>query len=176
MKTARIHITGASGAGVTTLGRQLAIRLACPHHDTDDYYWLPTNPPFREKRVATDRLRLVDEMFAGRPAWILSGSLDGWGDPLIPMFDLVVFLYTTTKIRLERLRARESLRYGAERPSAESDEFLEWAAHYDDGSLPGRSLARHDAWLSRLPCHVLRLDGALPSVVLVDEVVRKLTL
>jgi adenylate kinase family enzyme len=174
MKTARIHITGASGAGVTTLGRQLAIRLACPHHDTDDYYWLPTTPPFREKRGAADRLRLIDEMFAGRPTWILSGSLDGWGDPLIPMFDLVVFLYTTAEIRLERLMTREELRYRPDRPSAASDEFLEWASHYDDGSRPGRSLARHEAWLSRLPCQVLRLDGALPTAVLVEEIVRKL--
>jgi adenylate kinase family enzyme len=36
MKSDRIHITGASGAGVTTRGRALADALALPHHDTDD--------------------------------------------------------------------------------------------------------------------------------------------
>jgi adenylate kinase family enzyme len=36
MKSRRIHVTGASGAGVTTLGRALADALAIPHHDTDD--------------------------------------------------------------------------------------------------------------------------------------------
>ena len=35
---------GASGAGVSTLGRALAGALALPHHDTDDYFWLPTIP------------------------------------------------------------------------------------------------------------------------------------
>jgi hypothetical protein len=32
MKTRRIHVVGASGSGVTTLGRALADALALPHH------------------------------------------------------------------------------------------------------------------------------------------------
>src|SRR3954468_18203090 len=92
MKTCRIHITGASGAGVTTLGRALADALAVSHADTDDYFWQPTDPPFQHSRDKADRLRLMHEMFVGRAAWVLSGSLDRWGDPLIPQFDLVVFL------------------------------------------------------------------------------------
>jgi adenylate kinase family enzyme len=46
MKLCRIHITGASGAGVSTLGCALADALAIPHHDTDDYFWQPTSPPY----------------------------------------------------------------------------------------------------------------------------------
>jgi adenylate kinase family enzyme len=38
MKSRRVHIMGASGADVTTLGRALADALAAPHHDTDDYF------------------------------------------------------------------------------------------------------------------------------------------
>lgn len=45
MKSRRIHLMGASGSGVTTIGRALAGRLALPHHDTDDYFWLPTVRP-----------------------------------------------------------------------------------------------------------------------------------
>jgi adenylate kinase family enzyme len=92
MHTCRLHITGASGAGVTTLGRALADALAIPHHDTDDYFWQPTHPPYRDKRPVPDRLRLMRELFLARSEWVLSGSLDGWGDPLIPAFDLVVFI------------------------------------------------------------------------------------
>jgi adenylate kinase family enzyme len=47
MRRCRIHITGASGAGVTSLGRALADALAIPHHDTDDYFWQPTIRPTR---------------------------------------------------------------------------------------------------------------------------------
>ena len=63
MKSRRIHLMGASGSGVTTLGRALAGRLALPHHDSDDYFWLPTAPPYQTTRPAADRLRLMREMF-----------------------------------------------------------------------------------------------------------------
>lgn len=38
----RIYITGASCAGVTTLGRTLASLLSLRHLDVDDFYWLPS--------------------------------------------------------------------------------------------------------------------------------------
>jgi hypothetical protein len=36
--------------------------------------------------------------------WVLSGSVAGWADALIPSFDFVVFLYVPTKVRLPRLQ------------------------------------------------------------------------
>ena len=164
MPTRRIHIVGASGAGVTTLGRALADALAIPHHDTDDYFHLPTDPPYRHQRDVADRLRLMDEMFLGRPQWVLSGSLDDWGGPVIALFDLVVFLYVPTAVRLHRLHERELRRNSVD------DDFLEWAAHYDDGTREGRNLPRHEAWLKTLHCPVLRLDGTLPVPDLVRQV------
>jgi adenylate kinase family enzyme len=67
MKGRRIQVTGASGSGVTTLGRALADALALPHHDTDDYFWQPTAPPYRTQRDAADRLRLMREMLCRAP-------------------------------------------------------------------------------------------------------------
>ena len=176
MKTCRVHILGASGAGVTSLGLALAAELATPHHDTDDYYWLPTNPPYREKREPAERLRLMRELFLDRADWVLSGSLDGWGDAVVTWLDLVVFLGTPTPIRIERLRAREIRRYGGEAlaPGGWQHEdytfFIEWAAHYEDGSREGRSRPRHEAWLAARTCPVLRLDGARPLAELAAEV------
>jgi adenylate kinase family enzyme len=163
MQARRIHIVGASGSGVTTLGRAVADALAIPHHDTDDYFHQLTDPPYRHRRDVADRLRLMHEMFLGRPQWVLSGSLDDWGGPVIAMFDLVAFVYVPTEIRLHRLRDRE-LRRGSM-----DDDFFEWAAHYDDGTREGRNLPRHEAWLKTLHCPVLRLDGTLP----VDDLVQK---
>ena len=176
MKTCRIHITGASGAGVTSVGRALADALAISHHDTDDYFWRPTNPPYREMREVADRLRLMRDVFLDRSDWVLSGSLDGWGDPVITLFDLVVFLYVPTAIRLQRLRARETQRFGADAMAPggsmhqQAEEFIEWASHYDDGTREGRNLARHQAWLTTLPCRVLRLDGIRQLQELVKEI------
>ncbi len=178
MKTCRVHITGASGAGVTSVGRAVADALAISHHDTDDYFWRPTNPPYREMREVADRLRLMRDVFLDRSDWVLSGSLDGWGDPIIPSFDLVVFLYVPTPIRLERLRAREARRFGAEAvaPSGsqhqQAEEFIEWASHYDDGTREGRNFARHQAWLATLPCRVLRLDGTRQLQELLEGICR----
>jgi adenylate kinase family enzyme len=176
MKPRRIHVTGASGSGATTLGRALADALALPHHDVDDYFWLPTVPPYRAKRAITDRLRLMGEMFLDRADWVLSGSLDGWGGPVVPLFDLVVFLRVPTDIRLVRLRAREARHFGADAVEpggwrhAETEEFIDWASHYDDGSREGRNLVRHEAWLATIACLVLRLDGRRPTPDLVREV------
>jgi adenylate kinase family enzyme len=159
MKTCRIHVMGASGAGVTGLGRALAA-LAIPHHDTDDYFWQPTAPPYRDKREIAERLRLMREVFLPRADWVLSGSLEGWGDVFIPVFDLVVLLTTPREIRLQRLRAREATHFGPDAVAPggwrhkEAEEFIEWASHYDDGDREGRSLTRHQAWLAAiaLPC------------------------
>jgi hypothetical protein len=107
MKSCRIHIMGASGAGVTSLGRALADAMAIPHHDTDDYYWQPTIPPYQRKRERSGRLRLMQEMFLPCAAWGLSGSLDGWGDAIIANFDLVVFLSTSMELRPQRLPAAD---------------------------------------------------------------------
>jgi adenylate kinase family enzyme len=175
---ARIHITGASGAGVTTLGRALAARLDAPQFDVDDFYWLPTDPPFVEKRPVASRLELLGERLTA-DSWILSGSLVGWGDPLIPLFDLVVFIYTPAELRLARLKAREAKRYG---PAIEpggvmhqtSQAFLAWAARYDEPHFEGRSLAVHNRWLERLPTPVLRLDGLTSTAEQVDAVLARI--
>ena len=176
-KARRIHVIGASGSGVTTLGRALADALAFAHHDTDDYYWLPTDPPYRQARPRADRLRLMREMFLPRSDWVLSGSAESWADSLIAYFDLVVFLRVPTDVRLERLREREARHFGTASVAPggwrhpETEDFVEWASHYDDGTREGRSLKRHLAWIATLPCPVLWLDGTRPIAELVNEVV-----
>jgi adenylate kinase family enzyme len=172
----RLHITGASGSGTTTLGRALASAWSVPHADADDYFWLPTSPPFMTKRDAGDRRRLMDEMFLGRDGWVLSGSVTEWGDPLLDHFDAVVFLSLDNEVRMERLRAREltrsgeAIRDGGAREAAYRN-FIDWANAYEDPEFNGRSRTRHEQWLSSLPCPVLRLDSARPVDELVSQVV-----
>ncbi|ANW00637.1 hypothetical protein [Bradyrhizobium icense] len=175
MQSCRIHVMGAPGAGVTSLGRALASTLAVPHHDTDDYFWLPTDPPYRHIRDVAERLKLMQDVFLPRAAWVLSGSLNGWGDVLIPNFDVVVFLTTPREIRLQRLRAREATLFGTEAVApggwrhAETEEFIEWASGYEEGNV-SRTQAKHQAWLAELACPVLRMDGSRPLPELVAEV------
>ncbi|WP_426610121.1 hypothetical protein [Bradyrhizobium sp. McL0616] len=175
MKSLRIHLMGASGSGVTTLGRALADRLALPHHDSDDYFWLPTVPPYQTTRPAAERLRLMREMFLPRLDWVLSGSVEGWGDQLVPLFDLVVFVTTSRELRMQRLRAREAAHFGTDAVAPggwrhdETESFVEWASHYDAGDREGRTLAKHEAWVADLPCPVVRVDGARPVAELIEQ-------
>jgi adenylate kinase family enzyme len=176
--SARIHITGASGSGVTTLGTALARLLGCPQYDVDDFYWAPTDPPFVEKRPVAERLELLKEPLK-RDCWVLSGSLVGWGDPIVPLFDLVVFVCAPTEVRMTRLKAREAARYGsAIEPGGamyeNSQAFLKWASRYDEPHFEGRSLAVHRRWLDRLTVPVLRLDGTTPTTEQVKAVVARL--
>jgi hypothetical protein len=112
VRACRLHITGASGTGTTTLGRAVASEWSVPHADVDDYFWVPTRQPYLVTRDVLDRLRLMDEVFLPRGAWVLSGSAMGWGDPLIELFGAVVFLALDPITRLHRLRTREAIRYG----------------------------------------------------------------
>jgi len=160
----RIHLLGASGSGTTTLGRALAERLQYPHFDTDDYFWLPTDPPFTHQRARTERQQLLMDDLTAQEQWVLSGSLCGWGDVAIPLFELVVFLAIPHDIRMKGLRRREHARFG-ERilPGGDmyekSQQFFAWAASYDDGGLDIRSRRLHDQWLSTLPCPILCFEG-----------------
>ena len=162
---ARIHVFGASGSGTTTLGADLAAALGCVHLDTDDYFWIQTDPPFREIREAGERLRLLMEALDSSPAWTLSGTLAGWGDPVADRFDLAVYLYVPGETRMARLRARERERYGPEifDPADPRHEihrgFLEWAAAYDSAGPEQRSRVKHEQWMAGLACPVLRIEG-----------------
>ncbi|MFK7700628.1 AAA family ATPase [Pseudomonas caspiana] len=151
-----ILITGAPGSGTSTLGRDLSRALSARHLEGDDYQWLPTNPPYQQM-VAKDQrgAALLADMQASVDT-VVSGSVMGWGRELEDAFDLVVFLYIPSDIRLARLKLREEQRFGKARP-----EFLAWAAQYDSGTEPGRSLQQHRAWLEQRRCEVLRLEGDL---------------
>jgi adenylate kinase family enzyme len=182
MPALAIHITGASGSGVSTLGRAISESTQAIQLDTDDFYWRRTEPRYTVPREVPERLCLIGEAMerAGPRGWILSGSIGDWGAPLVPLFRLVVFVRAPTEIRLSRLRQR-----GVERESAEQiapggsrhvqyQEFLDWAAGYDAGSNAGRSLARHEAWLAQLVCPVLRVDGTQAIAALTKQVLAAL--
>jgi adenylate kinase family enzyme len=172
----RIHIFGAAGSGATTLASALSVKYGHRHFDTDDFYWLPTDPPYQQKRTPFERQTFLARALGDTDTWVLSGSLCGWGDSFISRFELVVFLLVPVEVRLTRLRAREIMRYGHEaiavggRLYKRHVEFLNWAQQYDNGGLSMRSRALHEWWIQRLPCAMLRLDGDRPVETLLSEI------
>ncbi|MCD9195202.1 AAA family ATPase [Streptomyces albireticuli] len=174
MRGHRLLVTGPSGAGSTTLGRALATLWAVPHADVDDYLWLPTAPPYTHKRPVEERLALMHALFVPRAAWVLSGSLRGWGDGVIARADGVVFLTIDADTRMDRLKRREYVRYGDSIENGGAHEtahhdFMRWARGYEDTEVPGRR-TKDEHWLARLTCPVLRLDSTRPLDLLVKTV------
>lgn len=161
--TQRIHILGASGSGTTTLASVLSKELGYRHFDTDEFFWMKTDPPFQQKNPVEERIIQLKESLNGTNHWILSGSLCGWGDVFIPYFDLVIFLAIPHDIRMDRLYKREKLRYGNKIEKGGSMHethqiFMDWASQYDTGDMDIRSRRLHEEWLGHLDCPVLKIE------------------
>jgi adenylate kinase family enzyme len=160
-----IHIFGASGSGTTTLAQNLENKCGYKWLDTDNFFWLPTEPPFTTSRPPEERVRLLSESINENPKCVISGSLCGWGDVFIPQFELVIFIYTPSEIRKERLMKREFQRYG-NRIYEDGDmyeehiKFIDWAMAYDTGDINMRSLINHEEWLKKITYPVVKLNGA----------------
>lgn len=176
----KIHLFGASGSGTSTLGRALAERLGIAHFDSDSFYWHRSENPFSSRRTRDERIQLLQATVAGLENWVLSGSLCGWGDPIIPAFTHAIFVSLDPETRMQRLRAREFQRYGeqifegGERYTS-TQTFLAWAAGYDEGDHGTRSLRRHETWIKTLTCPVIRVDSTQCSVEgLVEQVLERL--
>ena len=174
----KIYITGASCAGVTTLGSMLAKKCAIRHVDVDDFYWLPTDPPYTQKRPPEQRVQLIKARL-DTTSWVLTGSFDGWGDALIEDADLIVFVLTPHDVRMSRLMAREPERYGDRiLPGGDMHDnhraFANWASQYEapGPGHAGRSLPRHESWLALQTLPVLRVDGARRVDELVQTVIQ----
>lgn len=160
-----IHIYGAAGSGTSTLGRKVSEALGYKFMDTDDYFWLPTNPPYTTRRDVTERLRMMKNDIENAENVVISGSLVDWGDELILYFTLVIRLYTDTAVRIDRIRKREREKLGSRiEPGGDMYEhhqwFVDWAASYDTAGLETRSKTKHDAWEKLLQCQQIVLNGA----------------
>ncbi len=171
----RVHIFGASGSGTTTLGKALASKLSISFFDSDDYYWQKTDPPYRQSYSKEQRVERLLADTNGLDSWVLSGSILKWGDALIPLFTLAVFVTLPHDLRLERLEQREIQRYGSRIKSKgdmyeSSQAFLDWARSYDTAGLETRSLKSHQDWMKTLTCPVLQLESTMAIEQLVDQV------
>lgn len=181
----KVYIFGASGSGTSTLGRELGSR-GFKWLDTDDFFWMPTDPMYTTKRPIEERIRLIKAELEANENVALSGSVGSsrtpWGAPLFDLFDLAVFIYTPPEIRIQRLRDREYREFGDRiRPGGDMyenhTEFVEWAKQYDivAEEYTIRSRATDEAVIrDYLKCPVLRLDGTADVAANADLVIRTL--
>ncbi len=160
----RIHIMGASGTGTTSLARELCKALPFRHFDSDDYFW---KKKFTEPSAPEIRVAALGRDLESAESWILSGALIDWGNPLIPLFDLVIFVSVSDTLRLKRLKLREEERYGSTLEPGRKNhkmhrEFMDWASSYEKGGMEIRSRVQQECWLERLSCPILRIQNDGP--------------
>lgn len=162
-----IHILGAAGSGTSTLGKEIENKLNYIQLDVDDYFWLPTDPPFSEKREREERIKLLMNDILNTKKCVITGTLCGWGDIFIPFFELIIEIETPTEVRIERIEKREYKRFenrilhGGDMYEAHQ-EFIEWAKRYDTADISIRSKALHNYWQKDIYCQKLVVDGTKP--------------
>ena len=114
----------------------------------------------------------MHEIFVPRSAWVLSGSMQGWGNDVLAECDAFVFLTLDPDVRLRRLAEREQLRQSGQALDPKAVErFMLWAAGYDDPEFAGRSRALHEAWLKDESRPVLRLDSAQSTAQMCQAII-----
>ena len=155
---------GAAGSGTTTTASAVANLLNFTHVDVDSYSWTDTEIPKSGRIPHTERIPALQQAISACDGFVMSGSICGWGDILIPQFDFAVFMTASTDVRLKRLQKREHGQFGVR--IAEGGDmftqykwFIDYASSYDTGSPPDRCRKLHEQWIESLPCPVLRIDG-----------------
>ncbi|PKG42820.1 AAA family ATPase [Psychroflexus sp. MES1-P1E] len=173
----KILIFGASGSGTTTLGKEIEKITDFTHLDVDDYYWKKTELPFQEKIPLVLRNKSLKADFKKFENLVVSGSMVSWGKEWEQAFDLAIFIILENKERIERLKKRETERYGKKlltdkNIQQNSKAFLEWANQYENPNFNGRSLKVHNDWIELLGCKVLKLDGRIELTEKVETVIK----
>jgi adenylate kinase family enzyme len=160
----KIHLLGPSCSGTTTLGKLIAEKYDILWFDTDDIFWIKTEPPYTTKREKNERIKLLEDIFTKNVSLVLSGSALEWGDFIKNYLDLIIFKYVDQENRIKRLMAREIERYG-NRIDIGNDmyeihkEFIEWNKKYETGGMEMRSRKSELAWISDAKCKVMKLEN-----------------
>jgi adenylate kinase family enzyme len=153
----RVAVIGTSGAGKTTIARQLAARLGVRHIELDALFWLPE---WQEPDRAEFRKNVVGVL--DKPGgWVLDGNYSAIRDAVLERADTVVWLdlpmrtclWRVTRRAVKRARSGELL-WGTNREPWRNvigrDSLAWWVitthgrrrreteAHFQDPALAGR--------------------------------------
>ena len=177
-----IHLLGPSGSGTSTLGKAISQRLNIPWFDSDDIYWIKTDPPFTKKRDTVERQFILKELYNTNSNLVLSGSMLKWGNQIRDKIDLIIYLYLEPEKRIKRIIKREKERFG-NRIEENNDmhqghlEFINWARKYESGDMNMRSKNSEEKWIEECNCQKLRIDKEMnieEMLNLVEKEIRKM--
>jgi adenylate kinase family enzyme len=165
----KVHVIGPSGAGKTTLARELGTRLGLPVYPLDPIAFTDTRWTIRP---LTEKMKAVRDILQ-QPGWIVEGGHVGWTEPLLDAADVIIWLEislpTTIRRRTRGLRGRQ-LFFEAPQMWWQVRWYLRrYRTNQDVDRLPSASAIRH--FLKRRMDKVRRYRSN-PPVDVVEAMIR----
>ena len=166
-----IIIFGASGAGSTSLGKEVAERLNYQYLDIDDYLWYPdTEIPFTATRLPEERTYGLMNDIKKHPNFVISGTIFNDRQLFHPLLELAIFISTPAEICAERVRTREYARWGKRvlpggdmykttRFHGDANDYIANAKRYETAEVSKFGRKLHEQWIAEMSCPVIRADG-----------------
>jgi len=182
-----IIVFGASGAGSTTLGKEISRRLNFQYLDIDDYLWCwNTAIPLTVVRPREERTRDLMDAIKKFPKFVIAGTIFSDQNLFEPLLDLAVFISTPADVCAKRVHARECARWGKRvlpggdmykvtRFHGDFDDYVANAQRYEAADASKFSRKLHEQWIADLPCPVLRVDGTKDVSQNIDWVISQST-
>jgi adenylate kinase family enzyme len=172
----KIMIFGAAGSGATTLAKEISEIFKIPHFDSDDYFWVKSDPPYITKLSLPERQSNLKTDLESKNEWILSGSIHSWAPFVADMLTHAIYLYIPEEIRMQRLLAREESRFGNRIKNGGDmydvhQSFMKWAAGYEVNSEISRTKSKDLAWANSLQCAFLKIENNQDINVIVNNAI-----
>ena len=159
-----IIILGPSGSGKTTLGKIAAQKLGYPYFDVDDYIWKQnTDSPYTQMYTRDEKISIWSNDIAPYEHFVMAGSMSSFHYAFDEMFEMMVLLYVSPDIRIERVHKRAIERFG-ERVLEGGDmyeahmRFLNDNRRYEEDGSP--NMREQKEWMENMSCVKIELDGA----------------
>lgn len=159
-----IIIIGPSGSGKSTLGKIAARKLGYPYFDVDDYIWKQnTDSPYTQMYTRDEKISRLSNDIAPYEHFVMAGSMSSFHYAFDEMFEMMVLLYVSPDIRIERVHKRAIERFG-ERVLEGGDmyeahmRFLNDNRRYEEDGSP--NMREQKEWMENMSCEKIELDGA----------------
>ena len=159
-----IIIIGPSGSGKTTLGKIAARKLGYPYFDVDDYIWKQnTDSPYTQMYTRDEKISRLSNDIAPYEHFVMAGSMSSFHYAFDEIFEMMVLLYVSPDIRIERVHKRAIERFG-ERVLEGGDMYeahmrsLNDNRRYEEDGSP--NMREQKEWMENMSCVKIELDGA----------------
>lgn len=151
-----IIVFGLNGCGKSTIGKELANLLNYKHMDIEDYYFMESEIPYSIERTREDCLNLMLDDIKKHENFVMSAVTGDFGEEIVSMYGLGVFITAPHAIRMERVEQRAINKFG-DRVKEGGDMYQSEKAFMD--FVKTRTLTKVEKWSETLKCPILHVDG-----------------